>query len=52
MRLLAIETATPGSSVALAEGRETVAFAARVDRTGHSEFLVPAIDFCFDQAGW
>lgn len=52
MRLLAIETATPGSSVALAEGRETVAFAARVDRAGHSEFLVPAIDFCFDQAGW
>lgn len=52
MRLLAIETATPGSSVALAEGKETVAFAARVDRTGHSQFLVPAIDFCFDQAGW
>ncbi len=38
--------------MALAAGRETVAFAARVDRTGHSEFLVPAIDFCFDQAGW
>jgi tRNA threonylcarbamoyladenosine biosynthesis protein TsaB len=29
-----------------------VAHAARVDRTGHAEFLVPAIDFCFDQAGW
>ncbi len=52
MKLLAIETATPGSSVALAEGRETVAYAARVDRVGHAEFLVPAIDFCFDQAGW
>ncbi|HJR92581.1 MAG TPA: tRNA (adenosine(37)-N6)-threonylcarbamoyltransferase complex dimerization subunit type 1 TsaB [Acidimicrobiia bacterium] len=52
MRLLAIETATPGSSVTLAEGRDAVAYAARVDRTGHSEFLVPAIDFCFDQAGW
>lgn len=52
MKLLAIETATPGSSVALAEGADTVAFASRVDRTGHSEFLVPAIDFCFDQAGW
>lgn len=52
MKLLAIETATPGSSVALAESRDTVAYAARVDRIGHSEFLVPAIDFCFDQVGW
>lgn len=52
MKLLAIETATPGSSVALSEGREAVAYAARVDRTGHSEFLVPAIDFCFHQVGW
>lgn len=52
MKLLAIETSTPGSSMALAEGREAVALAARVDRTGHSEFLMPAIDFCFDQAGW
>lgn len=52
MRLLAIETATPGSSVALSEGRDAVAYAARVDRRGHSEFLIPAIDFCFDQAGW
>lgn len=52
MKLLAIETATPGSSVALSEGREAVAYAARVDRRGHSEFLIPAVDFCFDQAGW
>lgn len=52
MKILAIETATPGSSVALADGRDTVAYAARVDRTGHAEFLVPAIDFCFDQVGW
>lgn len=52
MRLLAIETATPGSSVALTEGRDAVAYVARTDRTGHSEFLVPAIDFSFDQAGW
>lgn len=52
MRLLAIEAATPGSSVALCEGRDSVAYAARVDRIGHSRFLVPAIDFCFDQAGW
>ena len=52
MRVLAIESATPVSSVALAEGREVVASAARFDRRGHSAFLVPAIDFCFDQAGW
>jgi tRNA threonylcarbamoyladenosine biosynthesis protein TsaB len=52
MKILAIESATPGSSVALFEGREAVAYAARVDRRGHAEFLVPAIDFCFDQAGW
>lgn len=52
MKLLAIETATPGSSVALVEERDSVAYAARVDRTGHSQFLVPAIDFCCDQAGW
>lgn len=52
MKLLAIETATPGASVALADGRDAVAYAARVDRRGHNEFLVPAIDFCFDQVGW
>lgn len=52
MKLLAIDTATPASSVALAEGREVIAAASRIDRRGHSEFLVPAIDFCFDQAGW
>jgi tRNA threonylcarbamoyladenosine biosynthesis protein TsaB len=52
LKTLAIETATPASSVALAEGRRIVATASRVDRAGHSSFLVPAIDFCFDQAGW
>lgn len=52
MKVLAIDTSTPASSVALADGREVVASASRVDRTGHSAFLVPAIDFCFDQAGW
>ncbi len=52
MKVLAIETSTPASSVALAESRTVVATASRVDRTGHSSFLVPAIDFCFDQAGW
>jgi len=52
MRLLAIETATPLSGVVLAEDRGVVATASRLDRIGHSGFLVPAIDFCFDQAGW
>lgn len=52
MKLLAIDTATPASSVALADGRRIVATASRADRRGHSSFLVPAIDFCFDQADW
>jgi tRNA threonylcarbamoyladenosine biosynthesis protein TsaB len=52
MKLLAIETATPGSSVAVVENRRTLAAASRIDRLGHAGFLVPAIDFCFDQVGW
>jgi tRNA threonylcarbamoyladenosine biosynthesis protein TsaB len=52
MKLLAIETVTPGSSVAVVEDRRTLAAASRIDRTGHAGFLVPAIDFCFDQVGW
>ncbi len=52
MRILAIETATPGASVALVEDRATLAAASRIDRVGHAGFLVPAIDFCFDQVGW
>ncbi len=52
MKLLAIETSTPGSSVALSDATEIVATASRTDRMGHSAFLVPAMEFCFDQAGW
>ena len=52
MRLLAIETATAQSAVALTLDRQVQATATRVDRTGHGSFLVPAIDFCLDQAGW
>ena len=52
MKVLAIETATPASSVALGEDRAVVASAQRVDRRGHGAFIVSAIDFCFDQAGW
>lgn len=52
MKFLGIETATASSSVALVEDRQVVASARRVDRTGHGGFLVSAMDFCFDQAGW
>ena len=52
MKILAIETTTPGSSVAVVEDRRTLAAASRIDRVGHAGFLVPAIDFCFDQVGW
>lgn len=52
MKILAIETATPASSVALGDGGSLVAMSVRVDRRGHVGFMVPAIDFCFEQAGW
>ena len=52
MKFLAIETATPGASVALVENSTALAAASRIDRVGHASFLVPAIDFCFDQVGW
>jgi len=52
MKYLAIETATPGASVAVVEDATTLAAASRIDPMGHTSFLVPAIDFCFDQVGW
>jgi len=52
VKILAIESATASSSIALGEDRHIVASARRVDRRGHVGFLVPAIDFCFSQAGW
>ena len=52
MRILGIDTATGASSVALAESRQVVAFAERLGARRHDAFLVPAIDFCFAQAGW
>lgn len=52
MKLLAIETSTPGASIAVVDDRTTLAAASRIDRTGHASFLVPAIDFCFHQVGW
>lgn len=38
--------------MAVVEDRRTLAAASRIDRMGHAGFLVPAIDFCFDQVGW
>lgn len=52
MKMLAIETATAASSVALADGDSVVASAERFDRRGHVAFLVPALEFCFSQVGW
>jgi tRNA threonylcarbamoyladenosine biosynthesis protein TsaB len=52
MKIVAIETATPASSIALGEDGQVVAGARRADRRGHVGFLVPALDFCFGQAGW
>ena len=52
MKILAIDTATSASSIALGNGDELVAMSVRVDRRGHGGFLVPAIDFAFESAGW
>ncbi len=52
MRILAIDTATSASSVALGDGDQLAAMSVRVDRRGHGGFLVPAIDFAFGSSGW
>lgn len=52
MKILAIDTATPASSVAIGEGDILRGLSVNVDRRGHVRFLIPAIDFCLDQAGW
>lgn len=52
MRVLAIETATRASSIALGEDGALAAMSAKVDPRGHVGFLIPAIDFCFHQTGW
>ena len=52
MRILAIETATAASSVALGEDGALLASSVHVDRRGHIGFLVPAIDFSFARVGW
>ena len=52
MKILAIETSTPASSVALGTPDGVVASSRRLDARGHVAFLVPALQFCFSQAGW
>jgi tRNA threonylcarbamoyladenosine biosynthesis protein TsaB len=52
MNILAIETATPASSVALGTDNALLAMALQVDRRGHVGFLVKAMDYCFQQVGW
>lgn len=52
MKILAIDTATPASSVAIGEDDAVRGLSVNVDRRGHVKFLIPAIDFCLSQAGW
>ena len=52
MRMLGIETSTAASSVALGTPEGVVASSRRLDPRGHVGFLVPALEFCFSQAGW
>lgn len=51
MLILAIETSTPRSSVALADREAVIASAGLGVPQRHGEFLGPAIRFCLDQAG-
>ncbi|MGI9529696.1 MAG: tRNA (adenosine(37)-N6)-threonylcarbamoyltransferase complex dimerization subunit type 1 TsaB [Acidimicrobiia bacterium] len=52
MKILAIETATPASSVAVGEDGSLRGLAVNVDSKGHVGFLVAAIDFALTQADW
>lgn len=52
MKLLAIETATKASSVALGDDGELAGLAVQVDARGHVGFVTEAVDFCFRRAGW
>ncbi len=52
MKILAIDTATPASSVAIGEDDSLRGLSVNVDRRGHVGFLIPAIDFCLERASW
>lgn len=51
MRVLAIETSTSRSSVAVVDGERVLASASLGVPRRHGEFLAPALRFCLDQAG-
>ncbi len=51
MLLLAIESSTRASSVALVDDQRVVASAGLSRNQRHGEFLAPAIDFCLTSAG-
>ena len=51
MKTLAIESATPASSVAVGDGGQLLAMALNVDKRGHVGFLTDAVDFCMRKAG-
>jgi tRNA threonylcarbamoyladenosine biosynthesis protein TsaB len=50
MRVLAIETSTSRSSVAIVDGDQVLASASLGVPRRHGEFLAPALRFCLDQA--
>lgn len=52
MNILAIETSTPASSVALGTDSALLAMSLQVDRRGHVGFLAKAMEYCFEQVGW
>jgi tRNA threonylcarbamoyladenosine biosynthesis protein TsaB len=52
VRILAVETATAASSVAIGSDGRLAAMAVEVDARGHLRFLTAAADFCFARAGW
>jgi tRNA threonylcarbamoyl adenosine modification protein YeaZ len=51
VKTLAIESATPASSVAVGDGGQLLAMALNVDKRGHVGFLTDAVDFCMRKAG-
>ncbi len=52
MKVLAIESATPASSVAIGEEDKLATMSVQVDRRGHVGFITAALDFCFRGAKW
>lgn len=51
MLLLAFDTATPAVTVALRDGRRTLAESTQIDARRHGELLMPAVDRVLGEAG-